>query len=71
MADQAGEHVHFYDDGRGRRLVRLDGIERTGVVYADVNAGVIVLYDDPFKSTDGDTIDFHSECGTVEVFPAE
>ncbi|SEQ28127.1 hypothetical protein SAMN03159444_01408 [Pseudomonas sp. NFACC02] len=67
MGDQNGEHVHWYDDGRGMREVILDGDLRKSVIYADVKAGVIVAHDLPLKTSDGETVDIHAEWGQVRV----
>jgi len=69
MPDQYGNHVHWYDDGRGRREVTLDGALCTGVIYADVEAGVIVSHDQPLKASDGQTVDIHPEWGNVVISP--
>lgn len=71
MSDEHGDHVHWYDDGRGVRNVKLDGVQRTSVIYADVENGVIVVHDLPLKSSDGETVDIHPEWGRVEVYAAE
>lgn len=42
-------HVHTPADGRGRRLVTVDGIVVNNVVYADTRKGVVRHYDSPPK----------------------
>lgn len=68
MSDQSGEHVHFFDDGRGRRDVFIDGKQVSYVTYCDIKAGVAVVFDDPVKSSDGKTIDFHPVWGEIQVY---
>lgn len=67
MPDQHGDHVHWYDDGRGMREVMVDGVLRRSVIYADVKAGVVVAHDLPLKTSDGETVDIHPEWGEVRV----
>lgn len=67
MSDQAGEHVHSWDDGRGHRNVFIDGQLTTNVIWCDTKAGIAVAADSPLKSSDGETIDFHPVWGEVVV----
>lgn len=71
MSDQSGEHVHWADDYRGRRVVLIDGSPVTGVIYCDTKAGVAVVYDTPLKSTDGEHIDVHPVRGEIKVIGIE
>lgn len=67
MSDQSGEHVHFYDDGRGRREVFIDGQPATQVIWCDTKPGIAVVTDFPIKSTDGEHVDFHPVWGEIKV----
>lgn len=67
MSDQSGEHVHYYDDGRGQRDVFIDGNKVNYVTYCDTKAGVAVVFDDPPRSTDGVRVDFHPVWGEIKV----
>lgn len=69
MSDQSGEHVHFWDDGRGQREVFIDGVKARGVIWCDTKAGIAVVHDCPLKSSDGETADFHPVWGEVVVVP--
>ncbi|KPG98353.1 hypothetical protein AEQ67_13445 [Pseudomonas sp. RIT-PI-q] len=71
MSDQSGEHVHYWDDGRGRRDVFIDGLTETKVIWCDTKAGIAVVADSPLKSSDGETVDFHPAWGEITVVPAE
>ncbi|WP_242201962.1 MULTISPECIES: hypothetical protein [unclassified Pseudomonas] len=71
MSDQSGEHVHWVADGRGRRLVFIDGVRTNWVAYADTRAGIAVVFDDPAASSDGEHIDFHPVWGEITVVPME
>lgn len=71
MSDQAGEHVHWADDGRGRRIVFIDDVRVRWVAYADTRAGIAVVFDDPATSSDGKRIDFHPVWGEIVVVPLE
>jgi hypothetical protein len=71
MSDQSGSHVHWSDDGRGRRLVFVDGVRTNWVAYADTSAGIAVVFNDPVKSSDGEHIDFHPVWGHIEVVGIE
>ncbi len=42
MSDQSGEHVHWAGDGRGPRLVFIDGVRTRWVAYSDIKAGIAV-----------------------------
>ena len=68
MSDQSGEHVHYYDDGRGWREVIIDGQPVSHVIWCDTKAGIAVVADQPLKSSDGETLDIHPVWGEVEVF---
>ncbi|KTC10353.1 hypothetical protein AO391_24820 [Pseudomonas marginalis ICMP 9505] len=67
MSDQSGEHVHWADDGRGRREVIIDGKPVTHVIWCDTRAGIAVVADQPLKSTDGEHVDFHPVWGELRV----
>lgn len=71
MADQSGEHVHSWDDGRGRREVIIDGQPVTHVIWCDTKAGIAVVADQPLKSSDGENVDFHPVWGEITVIPLE
>jgi hypothetical protein len=71
MSDQSGEHVHFWDDGRGRREVFIDGRPATYVIWCDTKAGIAVVADAPLKSSDGKNVDFHPVWGEITVVPVE
>ena len=71
MSDQSGEHVHWADDGRGRREVFLDGERLECVTYCDTRAGIAVDLDAPLKSTDGEHVDFHPVWGDIKVIGIE
>ncbi len=71
MSDQEGEHVHYRDDGRGRREVIIDGQRMDGVTYCDTKAGIAVVLDAPLKSTDGEHVDFHPVWGEITVLTLE
>lgn len=70
MSDQSGEHIHYWDDGRGQREVFIDGVKERCVIWCDTKVGIAVVADYPLKSTDGETIDFHPVWGEVVVVPA-
>ncbi|AOZ14958.1 MULTISPECIES: hypothetical protein [Pseudomonas] len=67
MSEQSGEHVHYWDDGRGRREVFIDGQRVDGVRYCDTKVGIAVVVDTPLKSTDGEHVDFHPVWGEIRV----
>ncbi|MHC8408306.1 hypothetical protein [Pseudomonas sp. TMB3-21] len=67
MSDQSGEHVHWVNDGRGRRMVFVDGELVNWVLYANTKAGIAVVCDDPPTCADGEHIDFHPVWGKVDV----
>ncbi|WP_085637941.1 MULTISPECIES: hypothetical protein [unclassified Pseudomonas] len=67
MADESGEHVHSWDDGRGCREVIIDGKLATHVIWCDTKAGVAVVADQPLKASDGETIDVHPVWGEIRV----
>lgn len=71
MSDQTGEHVHYWDDGRGRREVIIDGQRVDGVTYCDTKAGIATVLDAPLKSTDGEHVDFHPVWGEIKVITIE
>ncbi|AZF22303.1 hypothetical protein [Pseudomonas sp. R3-52-08] len=71
MSDQSGEHVHYWDDGRGRREVAIDGQPVTHVIWCDAKAGIAVVADQPLKSTDGEYVDFHPVWGEITVLTLE
>jgi len=71
MSGQSGSHVHWFNDGRGRRLVFIDGERTRFVIYADTSAGIAVVYDDPIKSSDGEHADIHPVWGHIEVVDIE
>lgn len=68
MADKSGEHVHSWEDGRGQRHVFIDGVPVTHVIWCDTKDGIAVVADQPLKSSDGETVDFHPVWGEVKVF---
>lgn len=43
------QHVHVPDDGRGQRLVFVNGREIKKVFYADTKRGVVDAYREPLK----------------------
>lgn len=67
MSDQSGEHVHYWDDGRGQREVFIDGQPVTHVIWCDTKAGIAVVADQPLKASDGETIDFRPVWGEIRV----
>jgi len=71
MADKTDEHVHCWDDGRGRREVLIDGQSVTHVIWCDTKAGIAVVADQPLKASDGETVDVHPVWGEITVFPME
>lgn len=71
MSDQSGEHVHYWDDGRGRREVIIDGQPVTHVIWCDTKSGIAVVADQPLKASDGETVDFHPVWGEIKVIPIE
>ncbi|SED29903.1 hypothetical protein SAMN04490185_3207 [Pseudomonas frederiksbergensis] len=71
MSDQSGEHAHWVNDGRGRRLIFIDGERISWVLYADTKAGIAVVCDDPPTCLDGEHIDFHPVWGEITVVPVE
>lgn len=71
MSDQSGEHVHFWNDGRGHRHVFIDGQLVANVIWCDTKAGIAVVADSPFKSSDGETVDFHPVWGEIAVIQME
>lgn len=71
MSDQSGEHVHWADDGRGRREVFTDGERLEYVTYCDTMAGIAVVADQPIKSSDGKHVDCHPVWGEVKVVGIE
>jgi len=42
-------HIHTLDDGRGRRLVTVDGKVVEKVLYADTRKGIVRHYDTPVR----------------------
>ncbi|MDX3932683.1 MAG: hypothetical protein QHC77_12190 [Stenotrophomonas sp.] len=42
-------HIHTPDDGRGRRLVTVDGKVVEKVRYADTRKGIVRHYDTPLR----------------------
>ncbi|WP_122408976.1 hypothetical protein [Pseudomonas viridiflava] len=70
MSDYSGEHVHYWDDGRGRREVIIDGLSVSHVIWCDTKAGVAVVADQHLKSSDGETVDFHPVWGEIKVLYA-
>ncbi|ASN67315.1 hypothetical protein 7F11_57 [uncultured Caudovirales phage] len=71
MSDQSGEHVHHWDDGRGRREVIIDGQPVTHVLWCDAMAGIAVVADQPIKSSNGERVDSHPVWGEVKVLSIE
>jgi hypothetical protein len=71
MSEPYGAHVHHAGDGRGRRLVILDGSELNHVIWCDTLAGVAVVADQPLHSSDGETVDIHPVWGKIIVRPIE
>ncbi|MFW9088196.1 hypothetical protein ACOI7N_27120 [Pseudomonas sp. P2758] len=71
MSDEAGEHVHWADDGRGQREVFLDGRRIDCVTYCDTKAGIAVVADMPLRSTDGKHIDYRPVWGEIKVISIE
>lgn len=71
MSDQSGEHVHHWDDGRGRREVFLDGERLECVTYCDTMSGIAVVADQPIKSSDGEHVDFRPVWGEIKVIGIE
>ncbi|WP_421523424.1 hypothetical protein [Pseudomonas yamanorum] len=71
MSHQSGEHVHWADDGRGRRKVIIDGQPVTHVIWCDVKACIAVVADQPLKASDGETLDFHPVWGEITVLTLE
>ena len=71
MSDQSGEHVHWADDGRGRREVFLDGERLEYVTYCDTMSGIAVVADQPIKSSDGEHVDSRPVWGEIKVIGIE
>lgn len=71
MSDQSGDHIHSWDDGRGRREVFVDGVPVTHVIWCDTKVGIAVVTDYPLKSSDGEHVDFHPVWGEVTVKSVE
>ena len=71
MSDQSGEHVHWADDGRGRREVFLGGERLECVTYCDTMSGIAVVADQPIKSSDGEHVDFRPVWGDIKVIGIE
>ncbi|WP_443697630.1 hypothetical protein [Pseudomonas sp.] len=71
MSDQSGERVHYWNDGRGRREVIIDGQRVDGVTYCDTKAGIATVLDASLKSTDGERVDFHPVWGEITVLALE
>lgn len=71
MSDQFGEHIHSWDDGRGRREVFIDGEPVAQVIWCDTRSGIAVVTDYPIKSSDGEHVDFHPVWGEVTVTSME
>jgi hypothetical protein len=64
----ADEHIHVPGDGRGARLVYVDGELVKQVVYADTKSGVVRFHGDiPTRAPDGVHWVEHERRGTVEV----
>lgn len=62
------DHVHTWDDGRGRRLVFVDDIECSYVTYADIRLGIVVTANQPISVLPGtDYIDQFVLMGDVRV----
>lgn len=71
MSDQSGEHVHCWDDGRGRREVFIDGQPVNHVIWCDTKAGIAVVADQPLKASDGETVDIRPVWGEITVLTLE
>nr|GFA33334.1 hypothetical protein [Tanacetum cinerariifolium] len=62
------DHVHTWDDGRGRRVVFVDDVECSHVTYADIRLGIVVAATQPIKVLPGtDYIDQLVLVGDVRV----
>ena len=63
-------HVHTVDDGRGERLVFLDGTQVQDAFFADTQLRLVVAYCDPVEVIPGtDRIDSYHAWGNVRVEP--
>lgn len=64
------EQVHTLADGRGPRLVFIDGLERANVTYADTQLGIAVLAAEPLRVLPGtDRIDEFAVMGDIRIEP--
>ncbi|ETF08350.1 hypothetical protein [Pseudomonas moraviensis] len=62
------ERVHTVEDGRGERLVFLDGTQVQDAFFADTQLGLVVAYCDPVEVIPGtDRIDSYHAWGDVRV----
>jgi hypothetical protein len=46
---QLGPHIHFADDGRGNRVVWLNGQVITNCFYADTRKGKVIRFAKPIQ----------------------
>lgn len=61
-------HVHTWDDGRGQRLVLIDGVNIQYATFADTELGIVVAEHQPLRVMPGtDLIDQYVVMGAVCV----
>ncbi|MBD1602094.1 hypothetical protein [Pseudomonas typographi] len=67
------EHIHTPGDGRGRRLVYVNGNAVDGVVWADTKRGIVRYMPKPYrvKRPGGDEVYTRTLRGHVTVVPME
>ena len=64
------EQVHTLADGRGPRLVFIDGVERADVTYADTELGIAVIATHPLRVLpDTHRIDEVAVMGDIRIEP--
>jgi|GEM_PF-1407445 len=72
MNDQACDHIHTPDDGRGLRRVFIDGVEVKDVSYVDTRLGLAIVARQPLRTYPGtDCIDEDPVWGDIRVEPME
>lgn len=59
--------VHTPDDGKGRRIVKVNGIEIEHAIYADTEKGVVIAHKIPLE-VDNDELKTVEFSGRVEVY---
>lgn len=63
-------HIHTPNDGRGLRMVTVNGVVLNNVTYADVKKGIVRFHDNPPKvHKHRKRLIERTLRGRVEVFP--